>query len=1064
MRRNILIEKMLTAIVLIVIAAVWMPASLLAEDNPQPPSTLFAGGLNLVNVTYSESTWDPITQQFTGVSGVGEIILFPLDAAKIDGDMGGDFIPLSFEQITIDDSGIGPGQVIQGDVIFPPQPQPWEVELEGFVFTLLTLTLNEYGAHGSGHLQLPDNFFAASTAGPAELDLNQLSFHPNGGFYAVSYQDPFGPWALAETGIIIEGTGFTADFTEGWKWDGWPGPESPDLPWRGLILMDGQTVASATPPLANTGYLQAPYDFGYSTIDQTGLTSELTLSQAFSFQTLLPLGHEIFLESGDMVIQANQVVEGEFLDGTIQFPQEAVRSNDGALSASYGQLEVQSNLDLFGPLIFRDNIRWGEFTNGPDTARYAALGSDEDWIIGFYFLKARPFAKAYLPLALGDTFTEPNLNLAAFDMMTQADMQGAYFNPNHIAINSEDIVGDNFLTLGDTRPGSWGHIGARGVNGTLKILLDNDDIDLGDYPLEDPFDTLFDGSTSNERLILFRFVDSALYESDAKGTVTLPKPADTVLDFENLRFTSTAQIAAADITIPGPVELGYWGVELVGEAGATEVGVMSVREGLIMLTSAGIYEKEHFERPFWLIWGELEPDGAFGNLSFDFSGYQEFDKFPYTTEAIALSEYIPMSRGYLEVGGTIHYPYFGAKYLHVIDEDFDIEIEPYNGRIITLSEAAHGPFKPSDLDVEGNWGNGTANMAFTLSYDDGDQSGFQGVGQIDHFGFHNNLNASLNFESGGGCLAIQETHTRDFDLGPISYFSSARNITGCACIEDNIIKQFSLTGELVTEGNQGVRLRSAGYGSVEQTWTPATFHVNVTGNMFLSLLVGTDLQLTGNANFHLDRDAGSANGHLKAKLSSTAMFSGLEANGEFEWHAGDYQAIQGRVSVDIYSLSLFGYGGSNGVEGGFFAGIHVPKGNAWILSDAEPEFNIAMGALPDHLTGIYGYAEISGSKSWSVLAAAGYRLHVGLGAFVGTDNSSGVPGLPYGLGNMGAEVWGEILGGLISARGWANLQLLLPYPAGFQGKVGLEGCVGWLICDSVELTLGLNSEEGFYID
>jgi hypothetical protein len=34
---------------------------------------------------------------------------------------------------------------------------------------------------------------------------------------------------------------------------------------------------------------------------------------------------------------------------------------------------------------------------------------------------------------------------------------------------------------------------------------------------------------------------------------------------------------------------------------------------------------------------------------------------------------------------------------------------------------------------------------------------------------------------------------------------------------------------------------------------------------------------------------------------------------------------------------------------------------------------------------------------------------------------------------------------------------------GFEGTVGLEACVLWVICGSVDLSIGLNSAEGFYI-
>ena len=1066
---KVLIRHMLKKTNLTALMAVFLLSALWANEEPPQPGSLFAGGLNLFNVIYSDITWDENTETFTGATGTGDIYLFPLDAAKTSGknELGAeaDTIPLAFENLTIDVSGTGPGNVIAGEVRFVPSEEPLTFGLNGFQFTLETLVLDDTGAHGSGLLRLPGTVIAGGACGPAELALGHVAFHPAGGFYQVSEDGDYGPWRLAETGMVLGGTGFVADFTQDWKWSGWTGAGSPSQSWRGLILTDGQTLPPFAPPVSNTGYLQAPYEFSLGTVEDAGVTANLELAQPYAYNTLQPFGHVMELENGNLSLQANQITGGSFQEGQILLPIDAARSAAGQASAQYMQLDVQPGLDLFGEITIAQDLSWGEFVNGPDIKRYTVLGSGDAPLPGYYYLPARPFEKSFLPLDHLDIYDEPDLTLAPLDLMENQGIQGAFFYPGKVAILSEDLDREDPLVLGDAKQGSWCHVGAKGVSGTLFIRLDDDNIDVGNpanYDADVAFDTLFTGS-NQDRLILFRFVDSALYQSDAKGMVTLPGPINASLEFENLRFTSTAQIVAADVDIPeAGMDLEYWGVGLAKEPGETHAGVMSVRAGMIMLTAAGITEEIHFDNPFWLIWGEVEPSGQMGNLSFDFSGYQKFDDFQFTTEAVALSEYVPALKGHLEVGGHIHYPYFGGGYLHIIDEDFDDETGPHFGHSIMLSNSANTPFKASELEVQGNWGNGTADLFYTLSYDTGDQSGFQGVGYVDHHKFNNNLDSSVNFESGGGCLSILQNQRRVFGLGPVTSFSAARNIAGCACIEGDLIKQFSLTGELETSHDDNVMLRSAAYGSLQLTWTPSTNHMNVVGDMFFSLLFGTDLQMTGNANFLVDRGAGFVDGHVNAKVSAAAIFTGLEANGEFEWHVGDFQALQGRVAVDVYKLSLFGYGGSGGVEGGFFAGIGVPKDEAWILSDADPEFKIQAN-LPDYLTGLYGYVEVSGSKSWSVLASAGFRLHAGLGAFVGESNNNAIQNLPFAMGNLGVEVWGKILGGLISARGWADLQILLPSFLGFHGMIGLEGCAGWLLCDQVDLEAGLNPIDGFYL-
>ena len=72
-------------------------------------------------------------------------------------------------------------------------------------------------------------------------------------------------------------------------------------------------------------------------------------------------------------------------------------------------------------------------------------------------------------------------------------------------------------------------------------------------------------------------------------------------------------------------------------------------------------------------------------------------------------------------------------------------------------------------------------------------------------------------------------------------------------------------------------------------------------------------------------------------------------------------------------------------------------------------------------------------------------------------------GLPYVLGSAGIHVHGEILGGLVSAAAWADLDLRGPLPPYFIGTFGLEGCALWVLCASIDVTAGISPEEGFFI-
>lgn len=164
-----------------------------------------------------------------------------------------------------------------------------------------------------------------------------------------------------------------------------------------------------------------------------------------------------------------------------------------------------------------------------------------------------------------------------------------------------------------------------------------------------------------------------------------------------------------------------------------------------------------------------------------------------------------------------------------------------------------------------------------------------------------------------------------------------------------------------------------------------------------------------------------------------------------------------------------GFGAGTGVGAAFYIGKNAPKSRAWVLMGGDPRFSLNMAPLPDHLTGIYGSLHVEQSISLFIISG-GYELTVGLGAFVleppaaaALGALSPAIGLPYVVGNLGGRIHGEILGGLVSAAAYFNLSIIGPYPFGFEGRVGLEACVLWVLCGSVDITIGLNTSEGFYI-
>jgi hypothetical protein len=156
------------------------------------------------------------------------------------------------------------------------------------------------------------------------------------------------------------------------------------------------------------------------------------------------------------------------------------------------------------------------------------------------------------------------------------------------------------------------------------------------------------------------------------------------------------------------------------------------------------------------------------------------------------------------------------------------------------------------------------------------------------------------------------------------------------------------------------------------------------------------------------------------------------------------------------------------MEGGIFLGYKVEKRKAWVLLKASPHYGISDYLLPDRLTGIYGFGRIAVGVNLYVFGG-GAEIFVGLGAFLDKPqgyssdiDTTGYP-LPYFLGRGGFYLHGEILGGLVSAEGWATLQLIEP-SLNFEGSLGLRGCVLWVLCASVSVTAGISSRGKFYLE
>ncbi|MCK4681583.1 hypothetical protein KAT59_00975, partial [Candidatus Bipolaricaulota bacterium] len=240
--------------------------------------------------------------------------------------------------------------------------------------------------------------------------------------------------------------------------------------------------------------------------------------------------------------------------------------------------------------------------------------------------------------------------------------------------------------------------------------------------------------------------------------------------------------------------------------------------------------------------------------------------------------------------------------------------------------------------------------------------------------------------------------------------------------------------------------------NISVTPNSATFYA---GGDLLLAVAGSAVDVSGSVFLAVDYTRASAEGQVIGRIDCNSVVGGLEGEGQLTWYVDPQeQYVQGKVSIELCSWI-----GGVGLEGGIFIGHNVEREKAWVLHSASTRFGISEGLLPERLTGLYGYGQLSAGIQLYVFGG-GFEVYLGMGVFLPTPDT--LLSTISIAGSGGLYVHGEILGGLVSASAWADLDLYGPVPFYFEGSFGLEGCVLWVICASIDVTAGFDSD-GFYI-
>lgn len=1019
--------------------------------------------------------------------------------------------------VSVIKAGASRGSIVSGLATYPTEPAipavPFTLNISsGFQLEVSAITFSPgLDPLVTAQLVLPSSITQNSLCAAGRLDLGSFRITPGCEFYKALPGSDYGVFGIGNTTLAIGGRGYVADFSSTQTY----APVGKPVSWKGVVLMQGESRGSAYGTvISNIGYMQADYTFSNGIVESSGLTASFHNVAPYGYGATQPYGYQIDFNNATVNVASSTVSGGSITQGKIILPRTAVReANNSEVVLTDANMTIQPDMDLVGYSMLRPdiNIYWGDLiaAGGGDRKSFGVENMDRQaWL--YFSAQALP---AFNPTTVnGKKFFAPFATLNV-SVVEANKMQGASFgNFGILVVNTPNVPSplppnnpkipttDNPVWFRlNKKDFCWMNVVTEGVHcSVIGDIMESPGLKLGDpskplYVGITPFETLTMDPDRQKNpkpfsSILLQCVESAVITCDFQSHIKLPDPVGDILSFKEMVFTSTANNAGGKLALKPGDSLAYWGLMLVPKPGFSDAGLVSVKTGQIILTAAGLAETRHFAQPFWLTWGEMLANGSMGRLFFDYnSAGQQFDKFNYTHTAVALSPINPdpTKKGFLRVGGTAYFPFFGGDYLHIIDTYTPgMSGSPFDGRTVTLSSSSFGTgFLPSDLTIGGNWSDGLGIFNFTIGYAAVTQDGFLGTGLSTLRNLlGGDIGSTLDMNSRSTCIRIGSNlmDMRSISIGPVANISNITRIWGCLCIKNDGIENMVIGGEVTDAINVSVAARAGSYLSAILQVTPSMAKVTIDGEAYMSLALSLDALVIGHMQLTMNWAEGFLEGEVMGKFrvaegSLVLSGSSLQAEGQLNWHIGlDFNELQGMVAVKMMASTGVaglgsGLGGGTAIGAAFYIGMNAPKSRAWVLMTGDPRYALNMEAMPNRLSGIYGSFQVSQSISLFIISG-GYEIYVGLGAFTLLPESATLlgalvagPGLPYVVGNLGGRIHGEILGGLVSAAAWFNLQLMGPYPFSFQGTVGLEACVLWVICGSVDITIGLNSTRGFYI-
>lgn len=545
----------------------------------------------------------------------------------------------------------------------------------------------------------------------------------------------------------------------------------------------------------------------------------------------------------------------------------------------------------------------------------------------------------------------------------------------------------------------------------------------------------------------------------------IPAPMNMSFDATDVSVTSLGDVPASPITFEtSQTSSNPWGLQIVPRSTTqTNTGFVAFERGVVNLTQAGFAEPIHFDKPFNIHLAEFLADGSTGKMVIDpDSPGQRFDGLLYSPETVRLSP-IPDTSGaaaHLATTGHVGVPFFGAKYMHIIDARDSDTTRPRRSRYVTVRDSPFAGFPKSDLDF--NETGAIGELRFEMGYNEVAQDGFFGKGVV-KVPYLTSIQSELTVNRFSSCFRGSDPRMQlDEFLRTSSLFRFIDSAWACGCVDDDAFSTIAIGGRsqlnmplsLLASVNAGEEVTIGLKNDVLTIWWSGA--AQLTQNSELSRDVRVLLRGVS------DRRIPSLRGTVNFDYNGSSFFGGTVISGELDLYAGRDVAtseavtyLQGKARVTFETQLLIG-GSTNKYEGGVFLGLNVPTSKAWVLNGSDSRFRLKDDFLTSKVSGLYVYALKS---NWMDLLLFAGRLDMFAGVGIINTNVAA---------SLGLDLQGTIFGGILYGSALVNLQAALGTEIGFYGRGTFLGCFDSIFwdkyCTDVGIGVGLTRAKGFYVE